>query len=355
MLDHELLLSTKTLVARERELATDVLRHLAEIERRKLYADLKFPSLFEYAVRELGYSEAAASRRIQAMRLVKEIPEVEAKIQSGALSLSNISQAQVFFRELKRTEPTRVVSREEKTAVLDKLEQKSAREAKQVLVAMNPAAALPREWVRQIDLEHTELRFVVTTEIQAKLQEVRSLLGPRGGSLSLAELVAEMASAATQHLAERKFGKKRIQAEVSQLAISETTEAQTAHSGSECGVKITPRTSDVGSAQAGFSRALSSTSLKSSSHVGSEQAAKPEPTPRPTHTRYIPQAVKHAVWRAAGGKCSCCGSRSNLQFDHIHPVALGGTSAPGNLQLLCGSCNLRRGVKTFGTRSMQRV
>src|SRR5471032_2901649 len=84
--DHELLISTKALVQKERAVTTEVLRHLAEIERRKLYCDLKYGSLFDYAVKELRYSEAAAGRRIQAMRLVREIPEVESKITSGARS-----------------------------------------------------------------------------------------------------------------------------------------------------------------------------------------------------------------------------------------------------------------------------
>ncbi|MBS1984554.1 MAG: hypothetical protein JST16_10310, partial [Bdellovibrionales bacterium] len=62
--DSELLSATKALAQKERAVTMKVLRHLQEIERRKLYA-FRFTSLFDYAVRELGYSEAAASRRIQ--------------------------------------------------------------------------------------------------------------------------------------------------------------------------------------------------------------------------------------------------------------------------------------------------
>ncbi|MBS1983416.1 MAG: hypothetical protein JST16_04520, partial [Bdellovibrionales bacterium] len=113
--DSELLSTTKELVQKERAVTMDVLWHLQEIERRKLFADLKYPSLFEYAVHELGYSEAAAGRRIQAMRLMTELPEVAPKIESGALSLSNICQARSFFREIAKTQPEMSMSLEQKT------------------------------------------------------------------------------------------------------------------------------------------------------------------------------------------------------------------------------------------------
>jgi 5-methylcytosine-specific restriction endonuclease McrA len=37
--------------------------------------------------------------------------------------------------------------------------------------------------------------------------------------------------------------------------------------------------------------------------------------------------------------CQMCGAEENLQFDHVHPVSLGGVASEENLQLLCGSCN----------------
>ena len=46
----QLLLQTKNLVQKERQINIQVLQHLQEIEKRKLYLDRGFPSLFEYAV-----------------------------------------------------------------------------------------------------------------------------------------------------------------------------------------------------------------------------------------------------------------------------------------------------------------
>jgi 5-methylcytosine-specific restriction endonuclease McrA len=46
-----------------------------------------------------------------------------------------------------------------------------------------------------------------------------------------------------------------------------------------------------------------------------------------------------------GAHCACCGEtlRSALTFDHIIPKALGGTSEPYNIQLLCLTCNGLKG------------
>ncbi len=102
--DPELLANTEKLARQEREILTRVLHHLREIERRRLFSALGYKSLFEYAVKRLGYSDDQAGRRIAAMRLLQEIPEIESKIESGALTLTNIGMAQSLFRSTFRSE-----------------------------------------------------------------------------------------------------------------------------------------------------------------------------------------------------------------------------------------------------------
>ena len=58
----------------------------------------------------------------------------------------------------------------------------------------------------------------------------------------------------------------------------------------------------------------------------------------------IPEDVKQLVMIRDGGKCTHCGSTVELQFDHIIPIARGGSSNPENLQILCGPCNRRKGT-----------
>ena len=97
--DQILLNETDRLVQQERELLIEILRHLREIERRRLFSALGFKSLFEYAVRRLKYSEDQAGRRISAMRLMKELPEIEEKIEAGSLTLTNLGLVQSLFRQ----------------------------------------------------------------------------------------------------------------------------------------------------------------------------------------------------------------------------------------------------------------
>ena len=53
----------------------------------------------------------------------------------------------------------------------------------------------------------------------------------------------------------------------------------------------------------------------------------------------IPSAVRREVWRRDGGKCVKCGSRKNLEYDHIIPVAKGGSNTARNIELLCEKHN----------------
>jgi hypothetical protein len=56
----------------------------------------------------------------------------------------------------------------------------------------------------------------------------------------------------------------------------------------------------------------------------------------------IPSSIRSEVWRRDQAKCAACGSKSNLQFDHIIPVSRGGATSVQNLQLLCLQCNLSK-------------
>jgi 5-methylcytosine-specific restriction endonuclease McrA len=71
--------------------------------------------------------------------------------------------------------------------------------------------------------------------------------------------------------------------------------------------------------------------------------------------------VRREVWIRDGGRCQfplengeLCGSTHRLQFDHLHPVALGGESTVTNLRLACAAHNLLAARRVFGDALMDR-
>ena len=121
MPDRKLLMNTKHTVAKERKLTALVIEHLQEVEARKLYCDLKYKSLFQYCMLELGYSEDQACRRINAMRVSKKLPQVKEKIDQGKLTLTNLNLFSSANNEFE-------LNKAEQYKLLNKFEGKSKRE-----------------------------------------------------------------------------------------------------------------------------------------------------------------------------------------------------------------------------------
>ena len=102
--DQQLLDQTRRLAANQRCIDVHILDHLDEIDRRGLALRRGFSSLFDYAVRELRFSDAAAQRRIQAMRLCRRHGWVRACLQSGELSMTAAGQLETTFAGAERAE-----------------------------------------------------------------------------------------------------------------------------------------------------------------------------------------------------------------------------------------------------------
>jgi 5-methylcytosine-specific restriction endonuclease McrA len=138
--NEDLELRLKDFVKREKLLLHIILDHIKEIDRRKLYLERAYPSLFEYLVKELGYSGSAAMRRQQAARLLVDLPQLGPKIQSGSINLSQIGE---LCRAVKQKEKlnflkskdrkTSVVSIADKLNLIECIEGKSAQETQIII------------------------------------------------------------------------------------------------------------------------------------------------------------------------------------------------------------------------------
>lgn len=61
--------------------------------------------------------------------------------------------------------------------------------------------------------------------------------------------------------------------------------------------------------------------------------------------RHVPRYVKQYVWNRDGGRCVECGTKENLEYDHIIPISKGGSNFEGNVRLLCKNCNRKKHAK----------
>jgi hypothetical protein len=61
--------------------------------------------------------------------------------------------------------------------------------------------------------------------------------------------------------------------------------------------------------------------------------------------RPIPDDVKLLVWARDQARCVKCGATVELHFDHIIPLAKGGSDEASNIQLLCRRCNQSKGAR----------
>ena len=105
--DYLLLLQTRQLARHEQALQILVLDHLREIEARSLHLTRGYGGLFDYVVQELGYTAAAAWRRIKAMRLCSATNGARELLQDGKLNLSNAAQLQNLFERSDRSRAVR--------------------------------------------------------------------------------------------------------------------------------------------------------------------------------------------------------------------------------------------------------
>jgi hypothetical protein len=207
--DENLILNLKSLVKDEKALTHRVLEYLREVENRKLFLARGFSSLYAFCIEALGYTEQESMIRIQAMRLIKTMPAVEAMVRSGEISMSVAAQLQTSFRKENRRRVEKgqpVLSFEEKTQTLMLVEKTSVRESQRKLAAVFPETQLKPDRVAPVSESQVRLEFVASKELADKLEKLKGLLAHKNFEGNMGKLIDLMADMALERLTPKSPG-----------------------------------------------------------------------------------------------------------------------------------------------------
>lgn len=290
-------LHAATLYAAKNEKAAtlELLEYLAEVDRRRLYSEWAYSSLFEYVHKALGYSEAQSSERVSAMRLLRKVPEVKVALEKGALTLTSTAKLASHVRRENS-------SREDTLALLEKCEGKASREVERVLVAHSTQMEASPERIRAVTPSLTRVTLEADEEFMALVTRVRELNG--NPALSMKEAF----QLGMQEYVKRREVKKPSNSEPSLRNASWAPEVEPVRA----------------------SRYIP-TSIRNQIRLRSSDRCEyrdPENQRR-------------------------CESRSRLQFDHILPFGKGGMNEIENLRHTCQSHNLFHAIKSYGDAKMK--
>ena len=358
--DEQLLTSFAHVVRQEREAISSVVMHLAEIARRKLYAQDGYSSLFLYVTQKFHFSESAACRRIQAARLSLKFPEIIDLLEKGKLNLVTIGLispylteenkeellAQIFEKskndveflisslfgkeepvnkdKIRRlpicisSQPQQFSSATDLFSLKNEFSAETAQNYTTAVVVKNEAVV-----VKKLDVvvpQRTEARvkieFCAAESVALKIERAKQLLRHKYPQGKLEDIFDELLNLFLEKKdPARKIErceKKKLTTEARQQKSREGEQEQNSDTKSEA-----PVTQEEGA------------SLKNNNL-------------RKIKTRYIPANVRLEVWKRDNGCCSYvsrdgrrCQERGGLELDHVFPWSLGGDSSLENLRLLC--------------------
>ena len=291
--DQELLANIIILVKKEKDLTFSVIEHLAEIQNRRLFADLGYSSLFAYCTKHLGYCESEAYYRINAMKLTKSVPMAKALIKTGELSITNASQV---YSTLKKIEQI------DKTSSLEKSD--------------HPTADF-KKMTKQLPVLLAQ-QLIIQVCGKSK-REAEIILNEHHQPARIKKIKIEIDDTTYQNFEKYRkdngnFSDEEIIQQLFQLMDLKKTNTDKEKTN---GSKI---------------KTIKTTSVKNS--------------------RYIPTSVKLTIKNRAENCCeyisplnhSRCIEKRNLEFDHIQPFAKGGTNSIKNIRLLCKTHNQRMSI-----------
>lgn len=323
-----LISSFKCLVHSERKITSEVLQFISEIDKRKIFLESGYSSLFDFLVKEFGYSPGAAMRRIDGARLLNELPEMGEKLKSGTITLSQATQIQRASREVKKLK-NNYVTISEKRKLLLSIENASQKESEATIAAALDLPIVPVQKETLHKNQSVTMTITFTHEQMQTLEQAQNMTAHCAPSKNWADTITYLA---------KKEISRRIGTNTS-ARISTSTSPSTYHhtsASTSTGIRTiatssTARTRKSTAAAAAVKEKVVSTYPSECRNTVSRRAI-----PLPVRKKLLnPYACCEFV-SASGKRCS---SRRFLQIDHINSWSTGGSNKLENLQVLCGVHN----------------
>jgi hypothetical protein len=290
------------LLSEERRVVVDFILHLVELERRRLYAELGYATLFDYCTRELGLLKGAAYRRVTGARLLKRFPQIEQYLRDGRLCLTRLT----LLKD--------VLNPKNVEQVLEAASRRSKEDIESLVVELKPELApmsVP-DRVTPLGGGTYRLEMTVGEEFMKELTEVRAALSHKYPKGELEAVTREgYGLVLKQYRSRRGIGAKPRGRETPR------------EDGSPVGV--------AADQEIGTSKPV----------VGGDTVAI-ERRSEQKHRSSIPLAVQRQIWERDQGRCthirhdgSRCNSTFQVELDHIALAGFGGSDDPSNLRLRC--------------------
>jgi hypothetical protein len=336
--DEALVRRVRDLAARERETTIELILHIAEVDRRKLYRRLGYEYTAHWCMHELGMSESAAYKRVKAGCAASRYPAVLKALLEARLHLSGLAELVPHLNA------------ENVGSLVAAASKKSRREIERMLAERFPG---PRSKTTFTTVAVVPVAKGVDCSPAGSGNGQEALVNdPYKAPISAPEpsnsleiplspgTVTEADSAATEDdtdYEERvRFVTEFSGATRERLRYAAALLSHVIRDGDM--ERVLDRVLDLAIAELHKDRfAL----------TDRPRAAKASEDPA-----YISAETKRLVWEKYRGRCALCGRMHFLQFDHIIPIAKGGSSDPSNVRLLCAACNRAEADRELGALFM---
>ncbi len=341
----ELDLRIKSLAQQERELLTQVLHVIKEINNRRLYLELGFSSLFAYLTESVGYSASSAQRRIDAARLLSEIPSLSEKIERGEIHLTQASMIQKAAREIKRTRQIRVSS-EDKLELLASLSGKNHRDTDKQVAQYFDMPIIQKYFEKTQSDDSVRLEITLSKNQYEKLKQAQALVShavPSNQIIDFIEYVSDkvIKQKATAAVASIKKNGKDTKSHNHNAEINSTDHSYSVDQ-AKSPVQKKPMTQ-----ASSIDKLRSTTQLNSTTETDENSTSKTNPPRLPNRTQngFSIKIKKKMLNRFSSCQYrdpksdKLCGSNWFLQVDHKHSRWAGGNNELENATVLCSQHN----------------